>query len=120
MLTKRVILANSSRLLREMLHRVIEKADHLEVVQELPNDEHLLSAIRTHDPDWVILSAPYDQNTHHWINTGMTDHPSVRFLFLSARNGTSEIKWQTQVEEDLTNLSLEGFIGILEKDLQHT
>jgi len=44
----------------------------------------------------------------------------VRFIFLSPRNSILKIKWQTEYEEDLKNLSLKGFIGILEKDLQHT
>jgi len=120
MSTKRVILANGSRLLREMLHRVINKADHLEVVQELLNHEELPSAIARLDPEWVIISLPYDKNVHSWINTCMAEYPSVRFIFLSPESNGIKMKWQTSYEEDLTNLSLKDFIQILEKDLQHT
>lgn len=120
MSTKRVILANGSRLLREMLHRVIDKADHLEVVQELPDDEELPSVIARLDPEWVILSVPYNRNTHNWIHTCMAENPSVRFIFLSPESNTLKLKWQTACEEDLTNLSLKGLIDILETDLQHT
>jgi len=120
MSTKRVILANGSRLLREMLHRVINKADHLEVVQELLNHEELPSAIARLDPEWVIISLPYNKNTHSWINTCMAEYPSVRFIFLSPEKNGIKMKWQTSYEEDLTNLSLKDFIQILEKDLQHT
>jgi hypothetical protein len=119
MARKRIILANGSRLLREMLHRVIDKADHLEVVQELPTYEHLPSAIESLDPEWVILSGPYQKDTHHWINTYMAEYPLVRFLFLSPKSNSVKMKWQTTYEEDLTNLSLRDFIDILEKDLQH-
>ena len=117
---KRIILANDSRLLREMLHRVIDKADHLEVVQELPNHEELPYAIEQLDPEYVILSVPDNGNEQNWINTCMADHPSMRFVFLSPESSTIKLKWQTGYEEDLTNLSLKGFIDILEKDLQHT
>ena len=119
MSTKRVILANGSRLLREMLHRVINKADHLEVVQELHNHEELPSAIERLDPEWVILSTPFNKSAHSWIDTYMTNYPSVRFIFLSPESNTIKMKWQTSYEEDLTNLSLKDFIDILEKDLQH-
>jgi len=118
MSTKRVILANGSRLLREMLHRVINKADNLEVVQELSNHEELPSAIKRLDPEWVILSLPYHKNTHSQIDTVMAEYPSVRFIFLSPANNSIKIKWQLSHEEDLTNLSLKDFIQILEKDLQ--
>jgi DNA-binding NarL/FixJ family response regulator len=117
---KRIILANDSRLLREMLHRVLDKAAHLEVVQELLNYEDLPSAIRRHDPEWVILSAHYDKDAQRWIDACMADYASVRFIFLSPMDSTLRIKGQTEYEEHLTNLSLKGFIGILEKDLQHT
>lgn len=120
MSTKRVILADGSRLLREMLHHVIDKADHLKVVQELPDREGLASAIERLDPEWVILSAPYNLNTHGWINACMAEYPSVRFMFLSPESNNVKMKWQTAYEEDLTNLTLKGFIDILEKDLQHT
>jgi len=120
MSTKRVILANGSRLLREMLHRVINKADHLEVVQEIPNHEELPSAIERFDPEWVIISLPFNKNAHSWINTYMADYPAVRFIFLSPESNSVKMKWQTSFEEDLANLSLRDFIHILEKDLQHT
>ena len=127
MSTKRVILANGSRLLREMLHRVINKADNLEVVQEIPNHEELPSAIERFDPEWVIVSLPYSNNAHSWINICMANYPSVRFIFLSPDNSSIKMKWQTSLrasgqayEEDLANLSLKDFIHFLEKDLQHT
>lgn len=117
---KRVILANGSRLLREMLHRVIDKADHLEVVQELSSYEELPSAIERLDPEWVILSGPSDKNANSWINTCMANYSSVRFISFSPESHTVKSKWQAAYEEDLTNLSLKGFIDILEQDLQPT
>jgi DNA-binding NarL/FixJ family response regulator len=122
MARKRVILANGSRLLREMLHRVISKADNLEVVQEIPNHEELRFAIERFDPEWVIISLPFNINNdaHGWIDTCMAEYPSVRFILLAPDNSSIRMKWQTSYEEDLTNLSLKDFIHILEKDLQHT
>jgi chemotaxis response regulator CheB len=117
--TKRVILADGSRLLREMLHRVIDKANHLEVVQELPDSGELCSAIHRLDPEWVILSLPYNRHAHEWINSCMADHPSMRFIFFSADQNHITMKWQMSCEEDFSDLSLKEFIHILERDLQH-
>ena len=118
--TKRVILASGSRLLREMLQRVINRADHLEVVQEVPNPEELPSAIKRFDPKWVIVSLPDANPLHPWIESCMIDHPSVRFIFLSPIQNHVKMKWQTTLEEDYSDLSLKDFINILEKDLQRT
>lgn len=117
---KRIILAIDSRLLRELLHRVITKADPLMVVQELPKDQELPSAIEQFDPECVILSVPANRKEPNWINTCMADHPSMRIVFLSPESSTIKMKWPTGYEEDLTNLSVSGFIDILETDLQHT
>jgi len=117
--TKRVILADGPRLLREMLHRVIDKADHLQVVGQLPNDKDLPSYIERHDPEWVIVPLPYSNKTHDWINSYLTDHPSVRMVFLAPDRNHIKMKCQHSYEEDYSDLSLMEFIHILEKDLQH-
>jgi DNA-binding NarL/FixJ family response regulator len=119
MARKRVILAHGSRLLREVLQRVIDKADNLEVVQEIPNHEELPAAIERLGPEWVILSLPSRNNGHDWMDACMAEHPSLRFILLSPDNNSIKMRWQVSYEEDLTNLSLKDFIHILEKDLQH-
>ena len=118
MFTKRVILANESRLLRDMLRRVIDKADHLEVVQEITQPGQLDSAIEHFDPGLVILSSPESRYPQSWINSWLLRYPSVGFVILSADH--RRIAIQSQVgEEDLTRLSLNDFIAALERDLQH-
>jgi hypothetical protein len=116
---KRVILANHSRLLSEMFQRVIAKAEHLEVVQEVINHEDLPIAIQRFCPEWVIISLPISNSVLDWISAFMQADPSVRFIFLSADHHSMIMKWQMTSEEDLSNLSLKEFIYLLEKDLQH-
>ena len=118
MSTKRVILASGSRLLREMLHRAIEKAEHLEVVQEIPGWEELPSALKQFEPEWVIVTQPYSNQSHKPIDSCMEDHPSVRFIFLSPTQNHIKMKWQAFCEEEYQDLTLKEFIHLLEKDLQ--
>jgi hypothetical protein len=103
-----------------MLQHVLAKGEHLEVVQELPTQEEVPSAIEQFDPEWVILSMPDNQEWQRWIDTCTRDYPSVRFIFLSPESHTIKLKGQRTYEEDLTNLSLKGFMDILEKDFQPT
>ena len=120
MQTKRIILADGSRLLREMLHRVLYKADNLEVVQEITDYDNLPSAIEQFDPEWVIISLPSDHAIPDWVDTCITNYPSVRFLAVAADGSKIKMKWLEAHEEDLSDLSLSDLIHILERDPQKT
>ena len=117
---KRVILANGSRLLREVLHHAINKAHQLEVVQEIPDWEGLHPALERFDPEWVIVAQPYAHPLHQRIDSCMEEYPSVGFIFLSPGQNHITMKWQTSREEEYSDLSLKEFIHILERDLQHS
>lgn len=120
MYTKRIILADGSRLLRQMFHRALHKADNLEVVQEVTNYEDLPSAIKQFDPEWVIMSLPSDHVIPHWVDNYITNHPSVRFLAVSTDGSKIKMKWLERHEEDLDDLSLKDLIHLLERDPQKT
>ena len=120
MSTKRVILANNSRLLREMLHRVIDKTAQLEVVQELADQENLPSAIERLDPAWVIVSSRHEERAQHWLDARVAEYPAVRFLILSGDYSRLQIKSHAAPEEYLADVSLQDLIQILERDLRHS
>lgn len=116
MTVKRVVLADGSRLVREMLHHAIEKADHLKVVGEVTDYKDVPGMIKKFDPEWVIVSTSFSHRFHSWVQA----HPSVRFIFLALDKNDIKMRWQSSYEENYSNLSLKDFIYILEKDLQHT
>lgn len=120
MSTKRVILANNSRLLREMLHRVLNKTAELEVVRELADQENLPSAIEQLDPAWVIVSSQHGEHAQRWLDARVAENPAVRFLILSPDYSGLRVKSHLAPEEGLADVSLQDFIHILERDLQHT
>jgi chemotaxis response regulator CheB len=119
MTIKRVILASHSRLLREMFHRVIDQADHLEVVREVQNSEELLFVVQAFCPDWVILSLPLSDEVVDYISTSIQSDPSVRFIFFSEDHRSLKVDWQMTSEAEISDVSLKEFIHLLEKDLQH-
>jgi two-component system, NarL family, response regulator DesR len=51
----RVVLAEDMRILRDTLAAVMNLADGIEVVAELADGEHVLSAVSAHRPDVVVL-----------------------------------------------------------------
>jgi hypothetical protein len=102
-----------------MFQRVIDKAEQLEVVQEVVNRDELPLAIQRFCPEWVIVSLPLSNAVQDWITAFMQDDPTVRFIFFSPDNHSIIMKWQMAFEANLSNLSLKEFIYLLEKDLQH-
>lgn len=120
MQTKRMILAGGSRLMREMLRRVIDKAEHLELVHEMDGYEELPAAIEQFSPEWVIVSLPSDPVLPAWVDAYVTKYPSVRFLAVATDGSKIKMKWLEAHEEDLSDLSLKDLIHILERDPQKT
>ena len=81
---QRIILANGSRLLREMLNRILLKTENLEVVKEITDRDTLPTAIEEPDAEWVIMSLPVDNKLPEWTDNYIIDHPHVRFMAVAA------------------------------------
>jgi DNA-binding NarL/FixJ family response regulator len=111
---QRIILANGSRLLRDMLKRILFKSDHFDVVREVTDQKELPSVIEHTQPEWVILSLSFDNGVPAWVDGFMATHPSVRFLAVAADGSTVKMKWLEVHEQELNGLSLNELIHILE------
>ena len=115
---QRVILVSDSRLLRELFHSVIYKAEHLEVVQVIRDPGELPYAIEHLYAEWVIMPLSMDDGIPDWVDTYIAKHPSVRFLFISNDASKIKMKWLEPREEGLDDLSLTDLIQILESNPQ--
>lgn len=111
---QRIVLANGSRLLRDMLKRVLYKSDRFEMVEEVTDQKELPSVIEHARPEWVILSLSYDNGMPAWVDGFMANHPSVRFMALAADGSKIKMKWLEVHEQELNGLSLNELIQILE------
>jgi chemotaxis response regulator CheB len=65
---QRIVLANGSRLMRDMLKRILYKPDHLEAVREVIDPKELPSVIEHIQPEWVILSISFDNGVPAWVD----------------------------------------------------
>jgi DNA-binding NarL/FixJ family response regulator len=113
---QRVILANGSRLLREMLKRILFKSEKLEVVSEVTDQRELPSVIEHTNPEWVIVSLSSDDGMPAWVDSFMASHPSVRFMALASDGSKIKMKWLEVHEQVLHGLSLHELIQILESN----
>jgi chemotaxis response regulator CheB len=111
---QRIVLANGSRLMRDMLKRILYKSDNLEVVREVIDQKELPSVIENTQPEWVILSLAFDNGVPAWVDGFIASHPSVRFMALAADGSKIKLKWLEIHEQELNGLSLNDLIKILE------
>jgi len=113
---QRIILVNSSRLLREMLHSVFGKAEHLQVVREVGDQEESPAAIEELEAEWLVISLPLDMGLPDWVDRYISKHPFTRLLAVSTDCSKVKMKWLEAHEENLEDLSLNDLIHILESD----
>ena len=111
---QRIILANGSRLLRDMLKRILFKSNKLEVVREVTDQRELPSVIEHTNPEWVIVSLAYDNGVPAWVDSFMASHPSVRFMGVATDGSKIKMKWLEVHEQELNGLSLDDLLQILE------
>jgi DNA-binding NarL/FixJ family response regulator len=109
-----IVLANGSRLLRDMLKRIIFKSDNLEVVREVTDQKELPSVLEHTNPEWVIVSLSFDNVIPPWVDSFMASHPTVRFMGLATDGSKVKMKWLEVHEQELNGLSLNELIHILE------
>jgi DNA-binding NarL/FixJ family response regulator len=114
MTEQRIILANGSRLLRDLLKRVFIKSEHLAVVREVTDQKELPSAIEHSNPAWVVVSLAYDNGIPSWVDGFLAIHPSVRFLAVASDGSKVKMKWLEIHEQELNGLSLSELLRILE------
>jgi chemotaxis response regulator CheB len=114
MKSHRVILANESRLLREMLERAINKAPDLEVVGQLTDFARLPSLLENTDAQAVILPLLPTGKIPGVADSLLAEHPSLQVLAIAADGSQVKAKWLEPHEKDLGDLSLGELIAILE------
>ena len=116
---QRIILISSSRLLGDMLHKVICKEDHLEIAQE-ENSYYkgLPTAIQNTEAEWVLMALPSDTSFPRWVDDHLAEHPSTGFMAIFPGSNKVKLKWLGAAEHELEDISLEGLIQILEGHTQ--
>lgn len=112
---QRIILVNSSPLLRDIFNRVLLQAGNLEIVQEILDFQNLPTIIQNYDVEWVVMELPDIDNLPNWLDHFMDKHPSIHFMVVSTDGSHIKTKWIESREEEFTDLTLPDLINILER-----
>jgi DNA-binding NarL/FixJ family response regulator len=110
----KIVLANQSKLLREMLSRVFTQLEDFVIVQEIDNPTLLAKILDQADIDWVLFSSMHHQGKLEWIDDLIRIHPSVCFADIALDKSEVTFTWMNNPDTEINDLSLEEFIAILE------
>ena len=110
----KIVLANQSKLLREMLSNVFGKLEDFVFVHEIGNPSLLADFLDQTDIDWVLFSSMHHQGKLEWIDDLIRTHPSVCFADIALDKSEVIFTWLNNPDTKVIDLSLEEFIAILE------
>ncbi|MEW5869606.1 MAG: hypothetical protein AB1894_10050 [Chloroflexota bacterium] len=110
---KQIILTDGSRLLSEMLQRVIDKADGLQVASIVHDLYQLDKVIEQTQADWIILSLAPGDVIPELVDQIIRKRP-VRFLAVAYDGSQIKMRWLETHEKSLNNLSLDDLISVLQ------
>jgi DNA-binding NarL/FixJ family response regulator len=116
MTTKRIILANSSRLVRDMLKKAINKTPGLELVSNIENLADFPEALRQTEIDWAIVLLPPDEQVPELVAKAINEHQSMRFLLMGVDGSHARMMWNEPHEVALDEKNLQELLGLLSQD----
>jgi hypothetical protein len=93
MQSRKIIMVDGSRFLREMLKRVIAKTPGLQLVDEITDLASLSSVIEQTGAQWMVVSYPPNGKLPEAVESSLATHPSVRVLALAADGSQVKMKW---------------------------
>jgi DNA-binding NarL/FixJ family response regulator len=115
---QRIILVNNSRLMRDMLKRVISKAEGLEIVSDLDDLAEFPEAVKRMEADWAIVLLPPDEGIPDLVEQVINEQPSMRFLLMGVDGSHARIKWNEPHEVPLDKKNLQELLALLQTDRQ--
>lgn len=117
--SRHAILVNGSRLMRELIRRVIEKNAGFEVVRELSDLQELPEVAQSTNTNWIFVVLLLGQKIPDDIKVELLLRlPSVKIIGLRVDDGYVHAEWMMHQERDFTGMKLEDFVNFLVHELE--
>jgi len=117
--TCRIVLANESRLLREMLKSVIDKSPSLKIVGETQQFPEIKKLVEKHNAHWVIVTLSSTGNIPEQINDLLIPDSAISILAITNKGEKAKIRWVDLHEETYIDWSLEEMLTLLQEKIPH-
>lgn len=118
MKTRRIILANESRLLREMLKRVIGDINAFHIIGETQNIKEIQTLIDEESADWIFVTLSAEGEIPKPINELLLSDTHISVLGLNNEGDKATISWMGLHKENYRDCSLEELIQLLNEKVR--
>lgn len=113
---QRIVLANSSLLVRDLLKKVIGKKPGLEIVSNVEDYTELPEILETTEADWGIILLPPNGEVPEIINQVIEEQTSMRFLLMDVDGSHVRMIYRKPQEVPLDEQNLQDILELLRKD----
>lgn len=110
----KVILANDSRLLREMLRRVLGRASQIEIVAEVDDFRQLEPILTRTDAHWIIVSLTPEGEFPGIVKSLLQMHSTTQVLAMAVDGSTVKVLHMAPDEQQVDVFSVEEILSLLE------
>lgn len=114
--TQSIILLNNSRLVRDLIRRVIEKASGLKIVAEVEELAEFPDVARQTNADWTILLLEPDEEVPEIVEQAINHQTEMRLLAMAVDGSQVRMRWTEPREMPLNDKSLEDLLAILREN----
>lgn len=108
----KIILANDSRLLREMLKRVLRRSPRLEVVAEIEDLHQLEPVLSETRARWIIVSLTPEGEFPGAVKTVLQDHSTAHVLAIATDASTVKLLHMEPNERQVDVYSVEEILSL--------
>lgn len=117
---QRAVLVNRSRLMRELVKRMIERTSGFEVIREIGDIRELTSAIDA-NVEWAFVILMPGREIPESLKVELfLKHPALRLVGLWVDGSHARLEWLARQHVDLTGLTLDDLNRLLLDELQKT
>ena len=114
--TRRIILTNSSRLVRDLIKKVIGKTPGLEIVSEVEDISEFPDTVKRKEADWAIVLLSPEEQVPDLVEQVIQEQPSMRFLLMGVDGSHARMKWNEPHEVPLDEKSLQELLDLLRQE----
>lgn len=111
----KVILANDSRLLRQMLGRVLARAAHVEVVAEVDNLRELAATVQRTGAHWIIVSLTPESEFPESVVALLQSQATTHVLAMAADGSATRVLTMEPCEQQVRILSVAEILSLLQR-----
>ena len=110
----KVILANDSRLLREMLRRVLGSAPQLAIVAEIDDLHQLEPVLAETDARWIIVSLTLEGEFPGIVKSLLQTYSTTHVLAIAVDGSTVRVLHMEPNEQQVDVFSVEEILSLLQ------